>query len=486
MVEGPGCKLKGEKIKAKILRQTAKSVKGNAVDREQKGKKKEEPGVTSFQGGIVGQTLDDVLTLGKELFMFFGESCLRVHFLMAGSFRVNDQQVDTDGGKAAATASLEIQFSKDKLTFYKCAAEISPKRAVSEVMAEEDRQLCDVLLDQDILPGVGNIIKNEALFDSGLKPDTIVKELTEEHIAHLVKMTRDFSMVFYKCRKNGTNLRNYMKVYQKGKCGECGMKITMTRMGEDSERVTYFCPACQTNDIHKLRKLKLPSKNSLLGWVTTNHHTDKTDWACSKCTLLNPANQSNCGACLTSQTSQPGDNSPGRCTQSTSISVDSVTSARKRKLDGMEQIVDKEEVENLAKRARGRGSFSKEQQQTPKQGSGANISKKQTGPITTDDSLDGSKIPVCSGHGKKCVMRQTFKDNENKGRWFFTCTVGPASKKCNFFKWADEDFPICSGHGRACAFRTVMKQGPNNGRKFFCCSVKKSSCSFFEWAFGYC
>jgi len=32
------------------------------------------------------------------------------------------------------------------------------------VMEQTGRQLCDVLLDQTILPGVGNIIKNEVLF----------------------------------------------------------------------------------------------------------------------------------------------------------------------------------------------------------------------------------------------------------------------------------------------------------------------------------
>ena len=30
-----------------------------------------------------------------------------------------------------------------------------------------DRIICDVIMDQTILPGVGNIIKNEALFDAG-------------------------------------------------------------------------------------------------------------------------------------------------------------------------------------------------------------------------------------------------------------------------------------------------------------------------------
>ena len=42
------------------------------------------------------------------------------------------------------------------------------------VRAEGRRMLCDVLLDQGVLPGVGNIIKNEALFDSGLHPSVTV------------------------------------------------------------------------------------------------------------------------------------------------------------------------------------------------------------------------------------------------------------------------------------------------------------------------
>jgi len=33
MVEGPGCKLKGIKIKAKLKNQRVKGVKGNAVDK---------------------------------------------------------------------------------------------------------------------------------------------------------------------------------------------------------------------------------------------------------------------------------------------------------------------------------------------------------------------------------------------------------------------------------------------------------------------
>ena len=40
---------------------------------------------------------------------------------------------------------------------------------LKEIMSPRhvDRLICDVILDQEVLPGVGNIIKNEALFDAG-------------------------------------------------------------------------------------------------------------------------------------------------------------------------------------------------------------------------------------------------------------------------------------------------------------------------------
>ena len=42
-----------------------------------------------------------------------------------------------------------------------CVDWFDPQRALSLVVMQKTRQVCDVLLDQQILPGVGNIIKNE-------------------------------------------------------------------------------------------------------------------------------------------------------------------------------------------------------------------------------------------------------------------------------------------------------------------------------------
>lgn len=60
-----------------------------------------------------------------------------------------------------------------------CSSKFSFSRSVEAVRRQSSRMLCDVLLDQTVMPGVGNIIKNEALFDSGLHPAVTVRKWRE-------------------------------------------------------------------------------------------------------------------------------------------------------------------------------------------------------------------------------------------------------------------------------------------------------------------
>ena len=63
-----------------------------------------------------------------------------------------------------------------------------------------------------------------------------------------------FNFVLLKCRRDGKPLYPYYKIYSKRKCKQCEGKVTITRLGDDSERVTYYCDNCQTNDLKKFAR----------------------------------------------------------------------------------------------------------------------------------------------------------------------------------------------------------------------------------------
>ncbi|KAJ7399979.1 endonuclease 8-like 3 [Pitangus sulphuratus] len=260
MVEGPGCALCGERLRARLRR-------GQAVRRTRGGATAASEDRISGHDFLVGHIYRGVETLGKELFMYFDQKALRIHFGMNGSMCINpDGSKDRNG----VLPVLEIQLTEDTVLFFDvtveyrnateseqkvrmmesldvCSPKFSFSRAESEIKQHKTRMLCDVLLDQAVLPGVGNIIKNEALFDSGLHPAVKVCQLTDEHIRHLVKMTHDFTLLFYKCRKTGSPLYKHYKVYKRPACGQCSGNITVCRLGENN-RMTYFCSRCQKAD----------------------------------------------------------------------------------------------------------------------------------------------------------------------------------------------------------------------------------------------
>uniref|UniRef100_A0A8C3JY09 Formamidopyrimidine-DNA glycosylase H2TH DNA-binding domain-containing protein n=1 Tax=Calidris pygmaea TaxID=425635 RepID=A0A8C3JY09_9CHAR len=81
------------------------------------------------------------------------------------------QAVRRARGSAESERKVRMMESLDV-----CSPKFSFSRAEGEIKQQQSRMLCDVLLDQAVLPGVGNIIKNEALFDSGLHPAVKVGE----------------------------------------------------------------------------------------------------------------------------------------------------------------------------------------------------------------------------------------------------------------------------------------------------------------------
>ncbi|XP_029872791.1 endonuclease 8-like 3 isoform X1 [Aquila chrysaetos chrysaetos] len=518
MVEGPGCALYGERLRARVRPgQAVRSARGGATATSEKR--------TSGHDFLIGHVYRGVETLGKELFMYFDQKALRIHFGMSGSMRINpDGSKDRNG----ALPVLEIQLAEDTVCFFEVTVEYrnaaeserkvrmmesldvcSPKfsflRAESEIKQQKTRMLCDVLLDQAVLPGVGNIIKNEALFDSGLHPAVKVCQLTDDHIRHLVKMTRDFTLLFYKCRKTGSMLYKHYKVYKRPACGQCNGKITVCRLGE-SNRMTYFCSQCQKADLQLVNVSKLPTRNSLIGWAygrgsCSNEHVaqkSEEEWTCMCCTLINNPSAEICDACLTSRPEVPKtENVEDSAGFNTNLMKYPCNDFRKPSTEikinrkaafGTTTLVLTDLGNKAVLRNNTQISDGHSQCVAPK----SNCKQIQNNVYQTGGSTDED----CSTHVtamalSSCQQPLSFKHVQKKQKTdhipsVHQYNIAISTSQPNMTDdtcMSSMGHPRCSKHSRLCSLRVVRKDGENKGRQFYTCPLpRESRCDYFQWA----
>ncbi|NXL61600.1 NEIL3 Endonuclease, partial [Chordeiles acutipennis] len=495
---------------------------------------------TSDHDFLIGRVYRGVETLGKELFMYFDQKALRIHFGMNGSMCINpDGSKDRNG----ALPVLEIQLTEDTVCFFEVTAEYrnaaeteqkvrmmesldvcSPKfsflRAESEIKWQKTRMLCDVLLDQAVLPGVGNIIKNEALFDSGLHPAVKICQLTDEHIRHLVKMTRDFSLLFYKCRKTGSPLYKHYKVYKRPTCGQCNGKITVCRLGENN-RMTYFCFQCQKADPQLVNVSKLPTRNSLIGWAygrgsCSNEHVaqkSEEEWTCMCCTLINKPSAAVCDACLTSRPEVPKtENVEDSAAFNRNLMKYPCNDFRKPSTEikinrkaafGTTTLVLTDLGNKSVLRNDTQISDGHSQCVAPR----SNCNQIQKNVYQSGGSTDKG----CTTHGtamalSSCQQPLFFKHIQKKQKTdhlpssslavvlVISLTLrGIDFVNCHCSKlqahvtddthMLSMGHPRCTKHGRLCSLRVVRKDGENKGRQFYTCPLpRETRCDYFQWA----
>jgi endonuclease-8 len=220
---------------------------------------------------FAGERLTWVKTWGKQLFLRIGRQTLRVHFLLWGSYSINSPKYerrvaanDRDVPPKLRSPRLHLTFPSGDLYFYACSMRFleapvdalydwrvdvmsrkwDKKYVRSLAKAEQNAYVADVLLDQDIFAGVGNIIKNEVLWNLRLYPLTRVKQLTPPKLSALVEEAHRYSHQFYRWKKRYV-LRKHWNVYHKGVCPRDGAKLVRKKMGK-RERYTFYCPVCQT------------------------------------------------------------------------------------------------------------------------------------------------------------------------------------------------------------------------------------------------
>ena len=126
---------------------------------------------------------------------------------------------------------------------------------LKSALAGRKRSLKALLLDQEIIAGLGNIYADESLFAAGLHPASQGGSLQDQEIVNLVRSIREVLEHAIDC--NGTTLRDYadgwnrkgsfqdcLMVYGRSgqPCRDCGETILHCRL---AGRTTCWCPKCQ-------------------------------------------------------------------------------------------------------------------------------------------------------------------------------------------------------------------------------------------------
>jgi endonuclease-8 len=192
---------------------------------------------------------------------------------MFGSYRINE--------KKEMSPRLTLEFRNGELNFYNCSVKIidgdvnkiydwetdtmsdqwNYDKVLKLVKAQKDRMVCDVLMDQNIFTGVGNIIKNEVLFRIRVHPETLIDALPLKKIKELVKEAHDYCHEFYKWKKMFV-LKKHWLIYRNRICPRCNERISIRPTGK-GERRSFFCTYCQFLFVrNKNSSLKIPSSKT--------------------------------------------------------------------------------------------------------------------------------------------------------------------------------------------------------------------------------
>lgn len=213
---------------------------------------------------LTGQVVDEVLSRGKHLFIRVGPASIHSHLKMEGSWRIGWSKVaghriravlETADSRATGIdlGVLEVlDRDADMATVEHLGPDLlgpdwEPRTAAANLTADPDRPLAQALLDQRVMAGVGNVYCNELCFVFGRLPTSPVSSLTDP--LRVVQRARDM-LWLNRSRWNRTttgDTRNGRQLWVYGRAGEpCRRCGTLIETDKGGERVTYWCPSCQT------------------------------------------------------------------------------------------------------------------------------------------------------------------------------------------------------------------------------------------------
>lgn len=206
---------------------------------------------------LPGKKITDIRTWGKHLLICLPDQAIRIHFLMFGSYSINEHT------KQDRSLRLALSAGKKTIYFYTCSVKLleqdlnelydweadllskkwNAAKARKKLKTLPGTMVCDAILNQDIFAGAGNIFKNEVLYRIKLHPETLIKNIPPRKLSELVTETRNYSYDFLKWKKAFV-LKKHWLAHTKKTCKRCDLPLVKKYCGKTMRR-SFFCTNCQ-------------------------------------------------------------------------------------------------------------------------------------------------------------------------------------------------------------------------------------------------
>lgn len=236
-----------------------------------------------FTKEITGQKIKGVSRLGKMILIrLSNDKTIAIHLKMTGKIILDIQQSKTSDQEKKTKHLHHIFFLKNRvLKFYDVrkfatisllddsdlaiiknnygldpiSDHFSIKLLSDHLIKGKKRQIKEVLMNNALILGIGNIYASEILFDSHILPSRKADSLSEKEIEVLHNSIKNILQKAIRLRgtsisdyrdandKSGS-FQNHLYVYRRNgqKCKICDTIILRSVIGQ---RSTFFCPTCQ-------------------------------------------------------------------------------------------------------------------------------------------------------------------------------------------------------------------------------------------------
>jgi len=227
---------------------------------------------------LTGQTFNAVKRRAKYLILHTDAGCLMIHLGMSGSLRIVNSDMPPDKHDhmdVCLEDELTLRY-RDPRRFgsvhwlnpgqdsHPLLANLGPEpfsdyfdgEYLYRVTRKRRVAVKQLIMNSQVVVGVGNIYANEALFRAGIRPDRAAGRISRQRYESLATCIKE--VLRDAVKQGGTTLRDFiggngqpgyfrqsLRVYGRGNqtCTKCLRTLKEIRLGQ---RSTVFCIRCQT------------------------------------------------------------------------------------------------------------------------------------------------------------------------------------------------------------------------------------------------